>query len=70
MEVAHGETALHITISIGIEHIDSSNVGEALQHYVDLADKALYMAKERGRNRVVLNRAGLLHRAFALQSGE
>ncbi|MBW1972473.1 MAG: GGDEF domain-containing protein, partial [Deltaproteobacteria bacterium] len=51
-EFKHEGYLLHITISIGISQFpdDGRNYKELLKN----ADKALYIAKEKGRNRVVL----------------
>lgn len=46
-----GKEQLNITVSIGVA--DSSMVGLEFADMVTAADKALYCAKENGRNRVI-----------------
>lgn len=50
MNLQHEQTGLHVTASIGIA---SLNRGEGLRAWFDRADRALYLAKQAGRNRVV-----------------
>lgn len=51
VEEYHFPTVGKITVSIGVTHIDNSAMPSML---LDRADKALYYAKEHGRNQVVL----------------
>jgi len=44
-----GELLDKLTVSLGITHFHS---GEATDEFIDRADKALYLSKENGRNRV------------------
>jgi diguanylate cyclase (GGDEF)-like protein len=51
--VAWGETAVAVTVSIGIAGMDSTDGGLlSPAELIDRADRALYAAKNRGRNRV------------------
>lgn len=50
---AHSAAADHVTISIGVAMVNASDELEPLA-VVEMADKALYQAKEQGRNRHVL----------------
>ena len=45
-----GEGVLHITASIGVATLDKEDVG--IETMLGRADEALYLAKNRGRNRV------------------
>ena len=51
VEEYHFPTVGKVTVSIGVTHIDNSAMPSML---LDRADKALYYAKEHGRNQVVL----------------
>lgn len=52
---AHDGSTVHITISLGVHMVDAQEDMEtSLQH----CDKALYIAKQSGRNRAVLYQAG------------
>lgn len=44
---------LYITVSVGITHQNEPQ-SQDLQHLINIADQALYQAKHRGRNQVVL----------------
>lgn len=48
--------AAAVTISLGIAALETSQV-DSLDHLIDCADKALYAAKQRGRNQVYLSEA-------------
>jgi diguanylate cyclase (GGDEF)-like protein len=65
LRIAYGDTQLRITVSIGVEQIDAHHSIGSPQFHIDRADRALYKAKEEGRNRVRLHRTGLLYRAIA-----
>lgn len=45
-------TTMRVTVSIGVVHVPSAE--QDLDHLLDTADRALYAAKEGGRDRVVL----------------
>ena len=47
--VVEGEERIHITISAGVAEYE---VGTTVENLISLADRALYEAKEQGRNRV------------------
>ncbi len=51
VEAYHFPTVGKVTVSIGVTHIDQSAMPSML---LDRADKALYYAKEHGRNQVVI----------------
>lgn len=44
-----------ITASIGVTEFDLNNSGETKESFFDRADKALYTAKNRGKNSIALN---------------
>jgi two-component system cell cycle response regulator len=48
---AHGTQRVPVTVSIGVASMPAENIHQA-SHLFDRADRALYIAKERGRNRV------------------
>jgi diguanylate cyclase (GGDEF)-like protein len=48
-----GEEIFHVTLSMGVTEF-GRNKADTLQEMLHRADRALYQAKERGRNRVVL----------------
>lgn len=50
MHTQYEQTGIHVTASIGIACL---NRGEGLHAWFDRADRALYLAKQAGRNRVV-----------------
>ncbi|HEY3700249.1 MAG TPA: GGDEF domain-containing protein [Spongiibacteraceae bacterium] len=50
MNTQHEQTGIHVTASIGIACL---NRGEGLHAWFDRADRALYLAKQGGRNRVM-----------------
>ncbi|HET8711260.1 MAG TPA: GGDEF domain-containing protein [Spongiibacteraceae bacterium] len=50
MSTQHEQTGIHVTASIGIACLSR---GEGLRAWFDRADRALYLAKQAGRNRVV-----------------
>lgn len=51
--IRHEQSNIHCTISIGALIIDTANV-DSLTDPVTLADRALYQAKQQGRNKVVI----------------
>ena len=50
MSTQYAQTGIHVTASIGIACL---NRGEGLHAWFDRADRALYLAKQTGRNRVM-----------------
>jgi diguanylate cyclase (GGDEF)-like protein len=50
-EIRHGDTLLHVTISIGVATIPNEAIRDS-KALIECADKALYRAKDNGRNRV------------------
>jgi len=59
LDVSHesllaGEQSLGVTVSVGIAEVGE---GEPFDHYVNAADRALYKAKQDGRNRVCIGAA-------------
>lgn len=59
MEVPYMEKTLKITVSIGVNHINSTRYASPLK-LIEQADKALYHSKENGRNCVTFYKPGLL----------
>lgn len=59
MEIQHMEKTLKITVSIGVNHVDSVRYATP-QQLIEQADKALYTSKSNGRNRVTFYKPGLL----------
>lgn len=55
-EIAFGEVNLRVTISIGVSRVEPDD--DDIDQVLVRADKALYAAKEQGRNRVVAYRPG------------
>jgi len=51
VEIEHGEQKIVMTVSAGISTLESGDIG--VVPMMRRADRALYMAKEQGRNRVV-----------------
>ena len=51
VQIMDGDDAIRVTVSIGVAAYPDVDIAEEKQ-LVDLADKALYQAKESGRNRV------------------
>ena len=45
-------TAKHVTISAGLAHLYPHKTNHSIQGFIQLADQAMYEAKQRGRNRV------------------
>jgi diguanylate cyclase (GGDEF)-like protein len=68
-ELPCGETSIAVTASIGIAGMDAPDAGDALSPagLIERADRALYTAKNRGRNRVEMWDSALL--AFDDASG-
>lgn len=56
-EIASGGRRIRITVSIGV-HSQSAEAGTDIERFISLADEALYLAKQRGRNRVCAYRGG------------
>ena len=51
-EYKYQRSMFHVTVSIGIAKTDHS--AQTLNHLMHIADKALYMSKDRGRNCVTM----------------
>ena len=51
LEIEHGEQYIVVTVSAGLTTLESGDMG--VVPMMIRADRALYMAKEQGRNRVV-----------------
>lgn len=62
MKIDYLGKKLSVTVSIGVNYIDPSRI-ETPQTVIEQADKALYTAKDEGRNQVSFYRAGLLFKA-------
>jgi len=54
-EFGFGDTTIRVTVSMGIAEFRAS---DSLESLVERADKALYVAKNTGRNRVVVDQSG------------
>lgn len=52
--VAFGQTALNVTVSLGVASTVVTEDGASMDELVQAADEALYRGKESGRNRVVV----------------
>lgn len=54
-----GKEAISVTISIGIASIGNSSISEELdsEELIQIADRALYQAKQNGRNRIAAGRS-------------
>jgi diguanylate cyclase (GGDEF)-like protein len=64
--VPYKAETLSVTASLGCCLIDP-NLSAGVQDYVDMADRALYQSKGKGRNRSTLYKPGLLDRARAIR---
>lgn len=53
IEHAHSSTGNRVSVSIGVAHLHPWSSGRTAKGLVQVADEALYAAKQRGRNRVV-----------------
>jgi len=53
IEHAESDAAPNVTVSIGLAHLLPHECKHSKQGFVQMADEALYAAKQRGRNRVV-----------------
>lgn len=51
-EFIYGETKIHVTLSVGLSDLDRLDY-KTSENLISSADKALYIAKQRGRNQVV-----------------
>ena len=49
--VRHGDEVLHVTISVGVATFPNKAIDDS-KTLIECADKALYRAKDNGRNRV------------------
>ena len=49
------EVSKYVTISLGLLHVDFSEVDINEDGFYTMADDALYLAKKRGRNRVAIH---------------
>lgn len=54
--ISYQGTLIQVTVSIGVAEI--SGLDETREQLIDRADKAMYQAKQQGRNRVILADAG------------
>lgn len=54
LEISRGEEVVNVTVSVGVGVVNS-NKKVGIHELIDVADKALYCAKEAGKNRISVN---------------
>lgn len=60
MSVVHDDMTLRVTVSVGLSVFDAETDARTSTHLIERADRALYVCKRSGRNRIMLYDAALV----------